>query len=59
MDRVFTQNEKMSALKMLTDKSTGKRPRRRPRDRWEKILNKYLPIRRIVLIRLSIIGEPL
>ena len=65
-DHVARMEEGRSAFKILTDKSTGKRPLGRPRrSRWETILEwtlkKYVSIQGIGLIRLRIatIGEPL
>ena len=39
---VARMKESRSALKMLTDKSKGRRPLGRPRHRWEDNIRKYL-----------------
>ena len=52
-----------SALKILTDKSTGKRPLGRPRCRWEKNIRMNLEERSInaglIRLRIRVIREPL
>ena len=55
----------MSAFKILIGKSTGKRPLRRPRRRWEDNIKMDLEEiginagNRLIRLRIGIIGEPL
>ena len=56
-EHVARMDEGRRAFKILTGKSTGKRPRGRPRRRWEDNIRmdlKEIVVRDIVLIRLRI-----
>ena len=55
--------EGRSAFKILTGKSTGKRPLGRPRRRWEDNirmdLEESMRVIGLIRLRIGIIGEPL
>ena len=63
---IARMEEGKSTFKILTGKSTGKRPLGRPRDRWEdnirmdlELDGNWMQVIGLIWLRIEIIGEPL